>query len=277
MRSRIPSLALATLTLAACGGGGPAGPPGLAYGVPTTPAVTYVSGDTSTMDIDAGGQAMQAFISSRMTLGVSFARAAEGVQVTMTVDDMDARVSNPMASATADESGIQGPLVFNLDRRGTASVVSQPTLNETAGQFFQPLSVAHQFFPRLPGRGAGVGESWTDTIRIEGEQGPGTVNSVSVLTFTVAGDSVVDGRSLLKIDMEGTHEVSARGVTTGMDFTQTGSGTMSGWYLWDLQRGLLVESYGEADARGSMEVSAAPFPLGMRLRTQSRVRLQSGR
>jgi len=276
MRSRIPSLALVTLALAACGGGGPAGPPGLAYGVPATPEVTYITGDTATMDIDAGGQAMQAFISSQATLGISFARAADGVQVTMTVEDLDARMSNPMASATADESGIQGPLVFTLDRRGAASVVSQPTVNETVSQFFQPLALAHQFFPRLPGRGAGVGESWTDTIRMEGEPGPGRLNSVSVMTFTVAGDSVVDGRSLLKIHVEGTTETSARGVTTGMDFSQTGSGTVTGWYLWDLQRGLLVESYAEADGRGSMEVAAAPFPLGMRLRSQSRVRLQSG-
>lgn len=274
MRPRASTLALLPL-LAACGGGA-SGPPGLAYDLPRTTEVRYVTGDTSTMDIDAGGQAMQAFVTSATTLGAAFARSAGGVQVTMTVEDMDARVSNPMGSVTADEAGIEGPLVFTLDRRGAATLVSQPTMNETAGQFFQPLSLAHGFFPRLPGRGAGMGESWTDTIRIEGEQGEGSINSISVVTYTVVGDSVLNGRSLVKIGLEGTSDSSARGVTTGMDFTQTAKGTMSGWVLWDQQRGLLVESYTESDGRGSMEVSAAPFPLGLRVRSQSRVRLHEG-
>jgi len=275
MRFRVPVLAFLTLAASTCGGG-PSGPPGLAYDLPRTSQVRYVTGDTSTMDIDAGGQAMQAFVNVSTTLGAAFARAAGGVEVTMTVEDMDARVSNPMGSVAADEGGVEGTLVFTMDRRGAATLVSQPTTSETAGQFFQPLSLAHGFFPRLPGRAAGVGESWTDTIRVEGEQGMGSVSAVTVVTYTVAGDSALAGLSLVKIGLEGASEATARGATMGMDFTQTVTGTLSGWALWDPQRGLLVESYTESDGRGSMEVAAAPFPLGLRVRSQSRVRLQEG-
>jgi hypothetical protein len=229
------------------------------------------------MDIDAGGQSMQATVASRMTLGASFARAAEGVQVTLTVQDLAGSVINPMATESADESGISGALVMNLDRRGAVTVVSQPQVSETASQLFQPLNLAHGLFPRLPGRAAGLGESWTDTLRYEGTQGPASVSVVSVMTYTVAGDTVVGGRSLVKLDMKGTSESSAGGVTTGMDFKQSLTATISGWVLWDQGRGLMVESYGEADGSGSMEVSAAPFPLGLRVRSQSRVRLQPGK
>lgn len=274
MSSRPAAAVVTTVFLAACGGGGPSGPPGLAYGLPNPAAITYVMADTSVMDIDAGGQAMQATVASAVTLGATFAPAAEGVQVTLEVKDLAATVGNPMGSQSADESGITGPLVVSLDRRGAATVVSQPQLTDVASQFFQPLSVAHGLFPRLPGRAAAVGESWTDTIRYEGSQGPGSVKALSVVTYTVAGDSVVDGRSLVKLALKGTSESSATGVITGMDFSQAVTGSVTGWVLWDQQRRLMVESYADQDGKGTMEVSAAPFPLGLRMKTQSRVKLQ---
>lgn len=273
MRSRAAVAAFATLFLAACGGGA-SGPPGLAFGLPDPVAVIYLMGDTSNMDIDAGGQAMQARVASSTTLGASFGRAPEGVQVTLELKDLSATVSNPMGTQSADESGVTGPLVVNLDRRGVATVVSQPQLTETASQYFQPLSLAHGLFPRLPGRAAAVGESWTDTIRYEGKQGPGSVSAQAVITYAVAGDTVLGGRSLVKITMQGTSESSASGVITGMDFTQNLKGTLNGWVLWDQGRRLMVESFADSDGRGSMEVSAAPFPLTVRVRGQSRVKMQ---
>lgn len=276
MRFRTAALTLVTVSLGACGGGGPAAPPELAFGLPTPTTVRYVTGDTSTMDIDAGGQAMQAFVAASATLATSFARADDGIRVTVTAEDLSGTINSPAGAASADEGAVQGTLVFDLDRRGAASVTSQPTVTETAAQFFQPLTLAHGLFPRLPGGAPAMGSSWTDTIRMEGPQGPGNLSSVAVMTYTLAGDTVVNGRSVVRIDMEGTTEASAKGVTTGMDFTQSIKGTAKGWYLWDMQRRLMVESYAEADGRGTMEVAAAPFPLGIRVRSQSRVRLDPG-
>jgi hypothetical protein len=277
MRFR-PTLATALpLVLGACGGGPPS-PPALAYGLPATTTVSYVSGDTARMDIDANGQSMQARVSSATTLATTFSRAADGgVQVSMTVADMDARMSNPAGPpASASAKDIDGPLVFTLDRRGAATIVSEPKLNVNAQQFFQPLLVAHTFFPRLPGRGVDAGASWTDTTHVEGPQGEGQVSVTSITTYTVAGDTVVDGHSLVRIDLQGTTEQTASGVIAGMDFSQSGTGSATGWVLWDMARGLMTESYTETDATGTMDVSAAPFPLGIRLRQQSRVKLAEG-
>ena len=274
MRAHSALLVASLSTLAACGGGGPAAPAGLAYGLPSPATVTYLSGDTANMDIDAGGQSMQARTTGRATLTTSFTRAPGGVQVSMEVTDLDGRVSTPMSSASADENGITGPLVFTMDRRGAVTLVAQPELTDEASQFFSPIAVANGFFPRLPGRGAEVGDQWTDTVTFEGAQGPGQVKGVTILTYTVAGDTVVGGRSAVRLDVTGTSEMSSSGVMTGMDFTQTLKGSVNGWVFFDMARSLMVESYADSDVRGSMEVSAAPFPLGVRVRSRGWVRLQ---
>lgn len=271
-RLSLPIVA-ATAILTACAGGPPA-PPSLAYSLPTLTDVTYTTGDTASLDLDAGGQAFQVDRAESSTLGATFSRAPEGVQVSLTVKDYRATQSNPMgAPAVADESGISGPLVFSLDRRGVSTLVAQPDVSGDARQFFEPLSLAHMFFPRLPGRGVQPGEAWTDTIHYEGRQGDGDMKATAIMTYTVMGDTLVGERRVLKLAMEGTSESSVSGTVSGMDYNQKVSGSVKGWVLWDLQRALMTEMYGDTDATGTMDVSAAPFPLTVHVRGQSRTRL----
>jgi len=263
-------------TLAACGGGGPAAPAGLAYSLPSPTSAVYVTGDTANMDIDAGGESMQARTAGSATLETSFSRVPAGIQVSLRVTELKGRTTTPMSSSSADQSAIDGPVVFTLDRRGAVSEVSQPNVSDDGSQFFQPLALAHSFFPRLAGRAAGVGDQWTDTISYDGPQGPGAVSSVSIVTYTVAGDTVVGGRSVVRVDLAGTAEATAQGLITGMDFSQSVKGSLTGWVLFDVANSLLVESYSDSDMRGSMDVSAAPFPLGIRVRSHGWVKLQDG-
>jgi hypothetical protein len=277
MRVRLSALAAASLVLTACGGGGTPAPAGLAYALPNPTTATYVSGDTVNVDIDAGGQSMQSRIGTSTTFGATFTRAADGIQVSMEVQDFSARVTQPMGGpVTMDGSGIDGPLVFTLDRRGDVTMVAQPTLSGDVREMFAPLSTAHAFFPGLPGTAVDVGDTWTDTVHVQGPEGSGEVNSVSIFTYTVAGDTVLDGRRLTKITYTGTQEASTAGVMAGMDFTQEVTGTVEGHVLWDMAAGLMVERFADADGRGSIEVPAAPFPLGIRARSQSTVRLMGG-
>ena len=118
-----------------------------------------------------------------------------------------------------------------------------------------------------------MGDSWTDTISFEGPQGDGSVKSTSVVTYTVMGDTLVGDRKVLKIATESSSEQAASGSFAGMDYSQKLSGTAKGWVLWDLQRALMVEKYSDSDASGTMDVSAAPYPLSIRMRSQSRTRL----
>lgn len=276
MRARSLLFPVFALFLAACAGGPPS-PPGLAYAVPDPAQVTYVTADTATMDIDAGGQSMQARVFSDMTLGVAFARAADGVQVSVTVDKLNGRMSNPAGPpVSADEKTVEGTLVFTLDRKGAATVETEPKVSLAGQTFVQPLMMANTLFPRLPGRGVAPGESWVDTVAAEGPQGEGSVSATTVLTYTAVGDTVVNGKTLLRIDMSGDTQQNASSNIGGMDVHQNAKGTVKGWVLWDLRRGLMVETYSESDLKGSMDVSAAPYPLGMRVRQESRIRLSEG-
>lgn len=276
MRARLSDLALACMALTACGPGGPPSPPGLAYGLPTELSVTYTAEDRANIDIDAEGQSMQAQGSSSMTLDVAFAQSSDGLDVTIEVREFQASQSNPMGSQSVDGEGIEGPVVVTLDRTGEATLVQEPVVTGPAEQFFQPLDLAYGFFPRLPGRAADPDESWMDTLSYEGTPAGGEIKVTSVLQYVMAGDTVIDGRSLFKIAFEGTIEQVASGQITGMDFSQSLSGTTSGWHLWDPGRRLLVESHSDGDLRGTMEVAAAPFPLAVRVRQQGSVRLQDG-
>lgn len=275
MRARTTLSAL-VFFLAAGGPGGPGGaaPPDVAYTVPDPATVTYVSGDTARMDIEIVGQSLQARVTTSGTYRAAFAGAPDGVRVTLTVEDFSGRITRALGgSQTADESAIDGPLVFTLDRRGHASLLSEPEVAEPAQQFMQPLGVAHSFFPRVPGRAVTPGYSWQDTIRFDGPTGGGEVNSVSMMTYTVRGDTVVDGRSLLHVVAEGTTEQASTGAVAGQSFSRSVRGDVEGFYFWDVQRGVMSMSFLDTDARGQMTVAAAPFPLTIRVRSQSRTRL----
>lgn len=279
MRSGLRILVTLPIALAACAPGGPPAPPALEYSVPDPSAATYVRGDTSTMDIDANGQTFEMRMSASGTFGTTFGRAADGVRVAMAVRKFSGTLREPMQEpTTVDETSIDGPLVFTLDRRGAAALVSSPNVSSPADRLFQPLSYADFFFPHLPGSPARAGTSWTDTIRFEGPAAGGDARETRVVTYTVAGDTTVDGRRLLRIVEQGTSKRSATGTAATMeaDFSQRLQGDVRGWVLWDPERRLMVERYVWSEGRGTMDVSIAPGPLDIHLRQVSHMKLAEG-
>jgi hypothetical protein len=245
--------------------------------MPSAATAVYEMGDSMRVELDAGGQLLEMRVDLSATFGATFTRAAEGIEVSMDVSEFGAHLRQPMGGPVrVDGSGIEGPLVFSLDRRGAVTLISEPTLSSEAKQFFPALSTAHTFFPRLPGTPVAAGDTWTDTISYSGAEGEGSVTAVNAMTYTVVGDTMVDGRNLMKVTFVGEQEATGSGVTQGMDFRQELSGSVQGHVLWDMPAGAMVEHFTESDGRGSMEVSAAPFPLGVRsVRTQM-IRLVDG-
>lgn len=278
MRIAPPLLVALPLALAtACAPGGPATPPPLAWDLPGETSVRYLMGDTARMDLELGGERFDARIRSAATLGATFSPSEDGIRVSLAVEELDGRLSQPMgAPVIADESGVQGPLAFSVDRTGRVRDVAPPELSGGAESLLEPLGIAHSFLPRLPGRGAEPGDSWTDTLRYEGETGAGTVRTVAVMTYTLEGDTMLAGRRVARISSGGTVETSSGGTVAGMSMRQTASGDVEGAYLVDPSRGLLVESRESADLRGRLQVSAAPAPLSLRLRRETVLRLAEG-
>lgn len=266
--------------LAACAGPAAVAPsPSLMYRVPETPSVTYLTEGSQDISIDAGAMgSMTMTANSEAALAMSFAAGAGGIEVTTRFEKVSASMTQPMGgSLTASESDIEGDLVFTLDEKGVGTVVSLPGVKGSAEELVTPESIVHQFFPRLPGRAVNPGDTWTDTIQSETQTGQGNQTSKSVITYTLVGDTVVDGATLLHVSYEGTSDVVGTGTTGGAEVIQTASGDVEGMFLWDLARGLMVVDESNVDLDGTVEVPAAGMPpMPMTVSGSSTTRLQGG-
>jgi hypothetical protein len=105
------------------------------------------------------GQSMEMSQEGTAQFVVSFGSDPSGVQVTMNVDALSATINQPMgAPVRVDEGAVDGSLVFLLDRMGNATPGQMPDVGVEASQMVSGLSLAHTFFPGLPGRAVASGE-----------------------------------------------------------------------------------------------------------------------
>jgi hypothetical protein len=178
---------------------------------------------------------------------------------------------------TLDESSVSGDLVFTLDRRGNAALVSAPTVDDAAGQLVPPVQIAHSFFPALPGTAVRPGDTWTDTISYGddgGDAGAAAGVQRSVLAYTAVGDTVIAGRPLLEIAFDGTAEIRQTLAMQGMEIEQATDLELSGHVLWDLQGGLMFERVTTSTGTGSVRIATMPSELPTRFQSVSRVSLR---
>lgn len=259
----------------ACGGGPPA-PPALAYGEQTLSSATYSYADTTSVQVSVMGQSMELSQHGVAEFDVEFEETASGVGIVLSIRSLSALLNQPMgAPVRVDESMVSGDLAFALNRVGDPTVSRRPEVSDEASQMVSGLRLAHSFFPALPGRAALPGESWVDSVSYSGEDGPGVRTEASVLEYTVVGDTVIDGRALLRIDMVGTATISNAMAIAGMDIQQASEMVVTGYVLWDLQSGIPVEHYREAIGSGEVQVPISPFPLPIEVRTSTRARLHN--
>ena len=268
------AVASLALTVSACAVTPPS-PPALAYGESSAAGAAYAFADTTLVDISVMGQSMTLSQRGTAVYDVAFREAPSGVGVALTVRTLAATLSEPMGgSIRVDEGSVDGALEFTLDRQGNAVVSSRPRVEAEASQMISGLSLAHTFFPALPGRAATAGESWVDSLTFSGDEAAGARSESSVLRSTVVGDTLVDGRTLLRIDFEGTTTVANELEVSGMAVSQRSELDVTGLVLWDVQAGLMVEQLRTATGSGTVSVPIAPVPLPITLRSVQRTRIQ---
>lgn len=272
MTNRALPLLVLSSAIAAC-----AGAPALEYGLPTPDEVRYSYADTSSVSVSVMGQSMELSQRGVAEYVVLFSPAPSGVEVTMTISELSASISQPMgAPVRIDEGDVAGALVFSLDRHGNAVIAELPRVEATASQMVSGLALAHGFFPGLPGRPAAAGDGWVDTVTYEGSEGAGRRSETTILRYTVTGDTVVAGRDLLHISFAGTSESFAELAVAGMSVSQSSEVEVEGRILWDAEAGLMVERRTVSSGRGTAAVPMSPNPIPIRTRSVQRVRLQGG-
>jgi len=274
MRARVtPRLLCAGALVVVLGGCATASPP-LAYRLPSPAEVTYAAGDTLSIEINALGQRLELSVRTTASYAIAFTPAEDGVGARLTVTDLQADVSLPgTAPMSVGEEIVQGDLVLALSPRGDVTIVEAPEVEEAASAFLAGPTIAHSFFPGLPGTAARAGDVWVDTVSYAEDGDTGDASQQSITTYTVVGQSVVDGRPLLEITLEGTQEMQQTMSFQGVDVEQHTNLEVTGRVLWDLQRGLMYERETVSTGTGTVRVAIAPTPLPTQVEIRSRARL----
>ena len=87
----------------------------------------------------------------------------------------------------------------------------------------------------------------------------------------------MDGKTLLHISYGGEAEVFGSAMTEGMEILQSATGQVTGMFLWDPARGIMVAGESSQDMDGTVEVPAAGMPaMPMTVVGSGTVRLQGG-
>lgn len=279
MRAAVPTRFLCasalagSVALASCATGTPA-PPALAYRLPDPAAVTYIAGDSLSVQISGLGQPLELRVGSIAEYGVSFERSGDGLMVTIDVRSLGVDVTLPMVGPMRiDDAIVEGDLVLALDRRGGVTILASPDVEEAASAFFAGPVIAHSFFPGLPGTAVQPGDSWVDTVAFEEDGDTGGSSERSINTYTVIGDTQVEGRSFLEIGLQGTSEMRQTLALQGIEVEQATNLDIVGRVLWDMQRGLVFERETVSTGTGTVSVALAPMPLPTRVESRSRLRL----
>lgn len=249
----------------------PPTPAALAYRAPAIHEALYAVADTATFAVNAGQM-------GRMVVTAGLAGLAH-VRVWPEGDGFEAHVrflsfrgsfeSAPHAPQRVDERDMEGSFTVRIDPRGRFELVDTPTLSQELLDVAGPESLVRPLFVHLPARPAGPGDQWVDTVTTV-EQGQETrTRAVSVITTTLAGDTLVDGRSLLLLRTRAENEIEVTGRSGGVAVRQHLTGVTTGTVIWDDRLHLLVARREEGHLAGSLHMegtAAGGLPMTAEVR-----------
>ena len=279
------SVAAATL-LTACASGGPA--PGEAaadnpfrYGVPTPPAATYQTADTMTMIMSMADGEMDMAMSSASTVELTFEADTGGVRASGTVSDHSvAMTSATLGNVEMGGGEVSGDLEFVIDALGNVEFISTPEVPEDGAMPAIPIQFnAQELLPRFPGRPLRPGDSWADTVAAPVDVGGldlpmpigGSGESKTIYTYALAGDTLVEGRTLQKITVSAVLAGQPTAEEGGEPMAPAMTMTLDGYILWDVERGLVAAADLVRTMDGSM--SEAGMSISMTGAGRSTLRL----
>jgi len=168
---------------------------------------------------------------------------------------------------------LSGDLQFVIGPRGDVEVKSTPTV---AGPPMLFRFNGNDLFPPFPAHRPKAGDTWADTITTSADlismgAFPATADNTTVYAYTLAGDSIVAGRTLQKIQVSAIGRSQFSREMAGGTVSQEMTNTVEGFILWDAGRGLVavVELVRTVDGSTSMPDRSMPVtmagPLSMRL------------
>ena len=270
---RVPSTLVTAAVAAGCAGPSGPYPTGFGYGLPSPPEATYLIGDTVVATaslpvgelVTAGGYSLE--------LDLTFAPDSGGVRVRGIAQTFDGSLATPGdVNLTTDLSYLSETLDFVTNRHGVARVESFPQLTGAPSHVFFPARLPHDLFPRLPDSVVDPGTTWVDTVRWHSDGWEAEGDSRAVYTYTLVGDTVVDGHSLVHIAVAGEVRLSIFTGGPGNLTVRAVKGPANGFVQWDPLRGLVAYRQYEMDLTGHWaRPRRDPFPMSFRRRVRLRL------
>lgn len=256
-------LTITATAAAACAGTGGRSPADtFAYVVPSPANAVYHIADTIILDLSSPLGSLEAVSASTFTMGLAFAMDPGGARVTGTVESLEATMNSPMGPAeSAGLDDVSGTLGFLVGPYSVVEVTSFPEIGAPSPMVSFP-ALPHQLFPSVVPGVVLPGATWTDTATTSYE---GEVDATfsTIADYTLVGDTVVDGRSLLHIavaaqvaiELEADEEILSN---------QSLEGSLNGFVLWDPERRLMAYGRFDRDMAGNMTIPGMPtIPLGI--------------
>ena len=264
--------AIAAFTAACATPATPAPEDPLSYGANPAPA-SYEITDTLVLDISSPLGAFEVEGGASATMALAFAPDPLGVRVTGTVESFEASMTNPMGPAeTAGLDDISGVLQVLVGRYGVVEVTSFPEVSGALAAASAFPALPHLLFPRLAEGVVDPGSTWTDsvTVTVDGEV---TLTATTISTYTLAGDTLVDGRALQHITVAAQGSIEFQVDQQGTLISQMVEGSANGFLLWDPERRLVTHGRFEGDMEGEMTMPGVPpIPVGIARTTVLRLR-----
>lgn len=268
----------AAFSLPACAGlGAPPAPPVLAYETPEPNPAAYSFSDTMVLEVEAPGYGtMDARTGRSGSAELHFSETPDGLHVRVRFTDLDGRVrSGRRASNAVSADDIEGPVGVDVSRAGRVAVVDTPAVTLALLEVVGVGRLVRPFFVSLPDTVAEPGARWADTV-VTREETPGTVTrTTSVVVSTLAGDTVIRDRRLLRIDTRTETALELTGTSGGIEIEQQLSGALLGTILWDPEARLLVARTEAGTLSGNLLMpgtSPSSLPVTMVVRRTVRLR-----
>lgn len=269
--------AAATASAGAGGCGGPEGPTPddtLTYGIPSPPSAVYHIVDTMSIGMQSPFGNQEITGEGSVTIALAFRSDPGGVRVAGTVEAFAGSMTHPMmGTQIAGLDDLSGNLEVVIGRHGVEELVSFPELSGAVAQMSSFPALAYLLFSRMPPGDADPGATWADTVTSVNESEGASTSTTAASTYTLVGDTVVDGRSLVHIAVATEIAVESAFEESGMSITQSSSGSADGYVLWDPERRLVARAEYERDVTGTMSMGGMGS-MDMTVTGPTRIRLE---
>ena len=239
----------------------------LSYRLPSPPTAVYRMVDTTVGTMTSPDGSSDISGNSNISYTLSFEPDGDGVRASVDLTDFKGQLQPPMGapmSVSQTQAGLRS-YVVRLDGRGLEEFASGQR-RRSPNDFPLFVDAWEAIFPRLASGEVEPGDSWVDTVTTwmsdEGRR-------VVAYTYTLVSDTTVEGRDQLRVAVSGDARltVTEGGTATSIDGSETG------FFLWDIERGLVA--LWEVSRRYEGNLPDAVGPASVTFTATTRVRLEN--